>query len=276
MPPSQSPDQTAPQPVQLPKNRPARFRTARTVSALFIREMATTYGRSAGGYLWAIAEPIAGIFLLTLLFSVALRSPSIGTSFPLFYASGFLPFSAFTDISQKVATSVRFSKQLLNYPGVTYMDAVLARFLLNALTQCVVFVLVLGGIIVLYDVDVILDFGSLALGMALVFWLALGIGVLNCFLSSMYPVWERTWSVLTRPLFLISGVIFIFDDIPQPYQDWLWWNPLIHVVGLVRAGVFSSYDVSYVSVLYVMIVGTSCMVVGLLLLRRYYREILLL
>ena len=260
----------------LPQKRPTRFRTSRTVFALFIREMTTTYGRSTGGYLWAIVEPIAGILLLTLLFSLVMRSPSIGTSFPLFYASGYLPFSAFMDVSQKVSTSVRFSKQLLNYPGVTFMDAVLARFLLNALTQAVVFVIVLGGIILLYDLDVILDYKSIALGFLMAMWLAMGIGVLNCYLLSIYPVWERTWSVLTRPLFLISGVIFIFDDIPQPYQDWLWWNPLIHVVGMVRNGVYSSYDASYVSMTYVVAVGGVCMMAGLLLLRRYYRDILLL
>ena len=260
----------------LPQSRPTRFRTSRTIFALFIREMSTTYGRSSGGYLWAVAEPIAGILLLTLLFSVALRSPSIGTNFALFYASGYLPFSAFMDISQKVAKAVRFSKQLLYYPGVTLVDALLARFLLNALTQCVVVVVVLAGIINIYDVDVILDIKSMALSIVLVFWLAFGVGVLNCYLQSMFPVWERIWSVLTRPLFLISGVIFIFDDIPQPYQDWLWWNPLVHPVGMMRNGVFSSYDASYVSVLYVVTVGAICMMAGLLLLRRYYRDILLL
>ena len=47
----------------------------RIVMALMLREMATTYGRSAGGYLWAILEPILGIALLSVIFSLALARP---------------------------------------------------------------------------------------------------------------------------------------------------------------------------------------------------------
>ena len=53
-----------------------RFRTARAVTALVIREMTTTYGRSPGGYLWAVAQPVA---LIVVLISLS----------PLMYASSF-------------------------------------------------------------------------------------------------------------------------------------------------------------------------------------------
>jgi capsular polysaccharide transport system permease protein len=50
---------------QIPKIRPTfRLRlpcAMRTIVALIMREMATSYGRSPGGYIWAIAEPVAGI-----------------------------------------------------------------------------------------------------------------------------------------------------------------------------------------------------------------------
>ena len=45
---------------------------ARTVVALMLREIATTYGRSPGGYVWALADPILGIALLTLVFQHAM------------------------------------------------------------------------------------------------------------------------------------------------------------------------------------------------------------
>ena len=68
------------------------FRFVRTILALILREMSTTYGRSAGGYIWAVLEPAAGIALLAFAFSLALRAPSLGTNFALFYATGYLPF----------------------------------------------------------------------------------------------------------------------------------------------------------------------------------------
>ena len=45
------------------RKRP-RFQMGRTVVALMLREMATTYGRSAGGYAWAILDPVLGVTLL--------------------------------------------------------------------------------------------------------------------------------------------------------------------------------------------------------------------
>ncbi|SIO21106.1 ABC transporter permease [Vannielia litorea] len=257
-----------------PLLRPARFRTGRALAALFIREMSTTYGRNAMGYAWAVLEPVAGIALLSLVFSLAFRAPSLGTNFPLFYASGLLPFLAYLDISQKVALSLRFSRQLLYYPGVTYTDALGARFLLNAVTQLLVAMILLSGIILAFDLAVILDIPHLALGFALATWLALGVGTLNCYLLSSYPAWERTWAILNRPLFIVSCVFFVFDDVPQPYQGWLWFNPLIHCIGLLRAGIYATYDAGYVSLGYVIACGGVPLALGLLFLRRHHRDII--
>lgn len=124
----------------------------RTVVALMLREIATTYGRSAGGYIWALLEPILqAVALLSIIFSMAFREPSLGTNFPLFYATGFLPFTMFNDITNKVAASVRYSRPFLAYPSVTFMDAMVARVILNALTHTTVIGIVLAGIYIAFQ-----------------------------------------------------------------------------------------------------------------------------
>jgi capsular polysaccharide transport system permease protein len=85
--------------------------------------------------------------------------------------------------------------------------------------------------------------------------------------------WQGIWSILTRPLLLLSGVIYLFQTIPQPFRDWLWFNPLIHIVGLMRAGFYPNYDASYVSVHYVALISLIPGVIGFLFLRRYYRNL---
>ncbi|WP_439526083.1 ABC transporter permease [Roseovarius mucosus] len=255
----------------LPRKRTG---TVQTVIALMLREMSATYGRSALGYLWAVLEPVAGIFLLTFIFSLGFKSPSLGTNFPLFFATGILPFMAYMDISNKMSVSLRFSRQLLFYPGVTYTDALIARFILNVMTSIMIAAILLPLIIIIYDVNVIVDMGAIAWGYTLAFALGAGIGTLNCFLLSVFPIWERAWAVLNRPLLLISGVIFLFDTVPLPYRDWMWWNPLIHPIGLVRKGIYSTYDATYVSSVFVMAVSGITLALGLLLLRRYHRDII--
>ncbi|WP_254919265.1 ABC transporter permease [Oceanicola sp. 22II-s10i] len=246
----------------------------RTILALLMREMSTTYGRSIIGYLWAILEPAAGIMLLTFVFSLALRSPPIGTNFAIFYASGMLPFMAWMSIHQRVATAIRFSKPLLFYPGVTYLDAIVARVLLNAITQLMVFLVVMSGIIVFYDLDMILDIPAIALGLLMTLALATGMGTLNCYLMWVSPTWEKIWGVLTRPLVLLSCVLFTFDTVPQPYQNWLWWNPLVHLVGQTRQGVFATYDATYVSPLYVFGISLITFCLGLIFLNSHYRDMI--
>ena len=246
-----------------------RIRTVRTVFALILREMSTTYGRTSLGYLWALLEPVAGVALLTLVFSLTFQSPPLGTNFSLFYASGLLPFLMYTEISAKISTSLRFSQPLLFYPGVTLIDTIFARFILNSMTVVLVFALVIGGIILGARIDVILDLPALILGIAMALSLGLGVGTINCFLQTIFPVYERAWAILNRPMLIISCVVFTFDSVPQIAQDYLWWNPLIHIIGQVRSGIYSTYDGSYVSPGYIFGLSGILFVIGQIFLNRY-------
>ena len=252
-----------------------RYATARTTAALMLREMATSYGRSPGGYIWAILEPVAAIALLSLVFSAAFQSPSLGRSFPLFYAVGFLPFLMFNDLVNKLASALRFSRPLLAYPAVTFMDALLARFVLNLGTHIVVGLIVVGGILVTFETATILRPGPIALAVAMAAVLAFGVGVFNCLMLTAIPVWDRLWQIVSRPLFVVSGIFFILEDVPQPFRDWLWFNPLIHITGEMRRGVYATYEPTWVNPAYVFAIGLVPAVFGLMLLRRHHRELLL-
>ena len=249
-----------------------RFASQRTISALILREMSTTYGRSPGGYLWAILEPALGLTLLVAIFSTGLRTPALGTNFSIFYASGLMPFFTFLVVSNKVGQAVNFSKQLLSYPRVTIIDAVLARFILALLTQLLVSYLIIAAILTTMETRTVVILPAILSAFTMAAALGLGIGLLNAVLMAYYPVWQSTWAVITRPLILLSGVIFLHDRIPEPYREWLSWNPLVHVTGRSRTGFYYSYRGEYVSEVYVYGIALICGAVGLLFLRRYYRD----
>lgn len=259
---------------QRPSRNGPRFRMPRTVVALMLREMATSYGRSAGGYVWAVLEPVLGVALLSVLFSMALRSPGLGSNFPLFYATGYLPFAMFTDLANKTAASIRFSRPFLAYPSVTFLDALLARVVLNALTHVAVIAIVIGGIFLAYQLPGPVDMAGVFEALLLVALLGTGVGTLNCYLMNAFPVWERVWHILTRPLFLISGVIFLYDMMPVRAQDLLWYNPLIHCTGLMRRGFYATYEASYISQAYVVAIALVFLLAGLALLERNHQKLL--
>lgn len=251
-----------------------KLKASRTIIALMLREMVTTYGRSPGGYIWALLEPVAAIALLSVVFSLAFRTPSLGTSFPLFYATGYLPFVLYTDIANKVSRSIGFSRPLLRYPRVTFIDAIVARLLTNVLTHIAVFYVLMFGITQTLNIQIILDIPSIILSLTMATVLGLGVGCLNCFLFPALPAWEQVWTILNRPLFIASGILFAFEDLPPDYREVLWFNPLIHIVGIMRRGFYSTYDATYASPVYVFGIGLAALMFGLIFLRHNSQKIL--
>ncbi len=254
--------------------RARKYRMGRTIAALMLREMATAYGRSPGGYVWEILEPTLALAIMTALFSAFLSTPPVGDSFPLFFATGYLPFMLFNDTANRMATAINFSRPLLAYPAVTFIDAMLARLLLHALTNIIVAFIVFGFIILVLDPTIRLDMNKIALAYALAVALGFGVGALNSYLMTAFPLWERAWQILTRPLFLLSGVFTTYDGLPELGQQVLIWNPLIHIVGITRSGFFINYDAPYASISFVLLIAMPTAVFGLMLLYRHHRTLL--
>ena len=259
--------------AQRPKG--LRFRFFRSFAALTLREMTTTYGRSPGGYAWAVLEPVAGIAVLSIVFSFVMRAPSLGTNFIYFFSGGVLLFTLYGSASNAAASSVRFSQALLEYPAVSFIDALLARFVLNAMTQLLVMFIVIAGIILIYDLQPILRWPALFQAIAMTLALSFGLGTVNCYLTTSYPLWERIWAVLNRPMFFISGVMFVPEDLPWKVRDYLMWNPLMHATSEMRKGMFVTYDAVHVSPLYVFTLSLGLTMLGLLLLRRHHKDLVL-
>ena len=251
-----------------------RFAAPRAILALILREMSARYGKNPGGYIWAILEPLGVIIVLSVGFSIVQRSPSLGTNFLLFYATGFIPFNLFQSLQKVVSRAIVYSRPLLKYPVVTWVDAILARFILNTVTGLLVAYILLSGIIFYADLNVILTIDAIAWSFFLAMLLGLGVGALNCAIIGLFPTWEIIWSVATRPLFIISGIFFMYEDMPPAVQAVLWYNPLLHVTGLMRVGFYPTYAPNYVSILYVLTLSLIVLVMGLVLIGRYYQDFL--
>jgi capsular polysaccharide transport system permease protein len=261
-------------PAQRPIARPRSFAAARAIGALMLREIGSSYGRSPGGYAWAIVEPVAGIAVLTYASAMMFSHPPIGRSFELFYATGMLPFLMFTMIANRVGTALLFSRPLLVYPAVTFADAILARFFVTLLTELLVFVLVIAGLVAIYDTGSDIHPAVIAQSLGLTAFFALAVGTANAYLFLRWHLWHVLWAVISRPLFVISGVFFLFGAVPDPIRGYLWYNPIIHVIGLLRAGFYPTYSAAYASSLYVLFVSLVLFGAGMAALSRHAKWLL--
>ncbi|MDB4558952.1 ABC transporter permease [Amylibacter sp.] len=243
------------------------FQTLRVIAALLLREITTTFGRSSLGYLWAVLEPIGIIIVFTLAFSIIFKEPPLGATFPLFYATGYIPFGMYNAGHTKISVAIAQNKALLFYPSVTYTDVILGRFLLISITEVTVALVVFSGLLVYTGTTEVASFLYIfmALGMALL--IGTSVGLMNATLFEIFPSWRNIWKILSRPMFFISAVFYLFDSLPDYIQSILWWNPLVHIIGTLRVGFYPEYEGDYISWLYVVMLSLGLMTIGLVNLR---------
>lgn len=246
-----------------------RHRRLRILAAMILREMTTRYGRSAGGYIWAILEPVAFIAMFSIIFSQITRDPALGRSFPLFFATGVITFSFYRNIADVTSGAFTFNKPLLTYPPINILDAVLARYILQILTLSVVSIIVFSGIYATSGVSIDVNLITVCVSFSIASLMGLAVGTLNCTLFVFFPTWERIFSLINRPLFIISGIFFTPEMLPTVIREVILINPLAHLIGLTRRGFYPTYEADYVS--WPLIIATPMIVlaVGLILLRRH-------
>lgn len=90
--------------------------------------------------------------------------------------------------------------------------------------------------------------------------------MLNCAFFAIFPVWRPLWGVTSRLLFLASGVLFLPRDLPSNIQILLAWNPLIHVLSLLRESLYHGYAPLYQAPFFVALSSLILATIGLALI----------
>lgn len=235
--------------------------------ALLIREFITGYGRSPLSVLWAVAEPVIGIALLTVVFSQISSVAPMGSSYPLFYATGYLPYLFFTSIQTKAMNGLKLSKSTMSHAKITFVDVIFVKVLLQALIMTCVLIVVYGGVWWIYQPPERMDVSLMGVFLLMATFVGTGIGVMNAGIAVIFKPWEKVWGLLMRPLFLVSGVFYPFSAMPPSLQDILWWNPVLHLVGMNRQAVYQGYESGYISLMFLLLVGILSSMIGFSLLR---------
>jgi len=213
----------------------------RVVTALVIREMSTRFGKNPGGYLWALLEPIAYIAFMSLIFMAIAHKPALGTSFPLFFASGFVCFQFYAAMAGYLNSAVNANRPLLSYPNVAPIDTISARFSLQFCTTCVVAICIIAPLIMQLKTTPTIRLSPILTAISLGSLIALGLALANNVLFQRFPLYDKIFGIVSRPLFLISGIFYLPDSLPPVARDAILINPIAHLVMLFRTGLYPEY-----------------------------------
>jgi capsular polysaccharide transport system permease protein len=241
------------------------------IYALLLRELSSRFGKSRGGFVWVLVEPLAHLLVPVVMFGFIRQALVPGVEFPVFLVYGFMPFLLFKAICLQIVDGVNAGQGLLSYRQVLLMDVFVAKALAHAVIQAMVFILVLAGLAMLgYDVLPPRPV-ELAGVLLLTVVLAFGLGVVFAAIASLVPDARAVIHVMFMPLYFVSGILFPVTRFSDEWVRLLAINPVLHLVELSRVmGVDGYQPMKYLSVTYPVALALVATVIGLMLYRLRY------
>jgi capsular polysaccharide transport system permease protein len=240
------------------------------IYALLLRELSSRFGKSRGGFLWVLVEPIAHLLVPILIIGFLRQAMVPGVEYPVFLVYGFLPFLLFKAICLQIVDGAN-AGGVLSYRQVLLMDVFLTKAMAHAIIEAVVFVLVLTGLALL-GFSVLPQRPVELVGVLLLtVLLAFGLGLLFAAISSIIPDMRAVIKILFLPLYFISGILIPVTRFPDGWAQWMAINPVLHVVELSRLSGLGAYQpTQYLSLGYVVALALVSTTVGLMLYRLRY------
>lgn len=244
------------------------FTNTRTVwLALFLREALDRFFGSRVGWAWLFVEPALHMAFMYFVFTVIRQRKLGGIDSGMWIILGMLAFFLFRRTGVQALHALDCNRAFFAFRQVRPFDVTFARASVEAFSMFLIscFILAVAGLL---GRDVVPDNFLTVLTAAAGLWLfGLGYGMVTSVCMRLVQESGHIFQILMMPLYMISGVMIPITVIPQPYRDWLLWNPILHGLELVRIGFFSDYHTVDVSFGYLYLWALISIALGLLLYR---------
>jgi len=217
------------------------------VYALFFRELKTRFGANRHlGYIWVVGEPMSVVMTITLIVTVIREyhhqvMPQ-GISIFMFLLSGIVPYFMFRSIVTQLMHGIGANLALFSYKPVKPIHVFIARTLLEFCIYFVIFVCVLFIAGWFFRIDVF-PRHILEVCFSVLLLLCSGFALGLCF-AIIWHFFEPLRTLLNYfsiIFYWTSGVIFPTWLMPRPLLDIFYYNPLLHIMELLRYNFFENY-----------------------------------
>jgi capsular polysaccharide transport system permease protein len=225
----------------------------RVVWALIMRELITRFGRENLGVLWLVAEPMLFTIGVATLWSAS--GLNHGSNIPIvaFAVTGYSSVLMWRNAASHCADSVEANKNLLHHRGVTILDTILARMVLEISGATCSFIVLSVFFIYIGWMAPPVDALLVVCGWLMLAWFGASLALLIGAGVAFSRVVERIWWPAAYLLFPMSGAAFMVEWLPRKLQTLVMYLPMVHGVELLRQGYFGNvvrthYDVGYMAI----------------------------
>jgi lipopolysaccharide transport system permease protein len=239
------------------------------------REFQLKYRYSILGSFWTVVNPLAMIFVYTVIFSEIMqaRLPGIESrfSYSIYLCAGILTWGLFVEIvsrSQNIFIDNANLLKKLNFPRLTLPVVIVLSALLNfavIFSLFTVFLLISGnfpGWIYLALFPVLLIQIAFSIGLGII------VGVLNVFFRDV----GQFFSIILQFWFWLTPIVYSVNVLPANLQGYLSYNPLVPLIACYQSILTRGVLPEWNSLLPISLISIGLCVFGLRLFRKRVGE----
>ncbi|WP_246660323.1 ABC transporter permease [Rhizobium sp. FKL33] len=246
----------------------------RVIVGLIFREAANRFGASPLAYAWTIVEPavLVGILLLARLYFKNMN-PAFGESSVMFLLTGIVAFRAVRAVINNGGRAILANRNLFEFGLVKPLDTVIARCVVEFVIWIVILTVFFTSVARILQTEIITDFQGFVLSMLLILFFCLSMAMFNATVGALVPIWRSLWKMMSMPLMMTSGVIFVPASMPPEFLQIIIWNPFLHCVEGLRSHSYLDY-ISVYSPYYLLGFSTVLLLFSLAMERLFRKEII--
>lgn len=227
---------------------------------LVIKGIKLKYRRSYLGMIWSLLEPLLMTIVLTVIFGTLFNNND--PTYPLYILCGRLLYTYFSQATNVSLRSIRANASMIKkveVPKVLYVLSVLIyNFIIFLISLIVLF-----GVAIVVKVYPTLNILMIWLPLVLLFFLALGIGLLLATIGVFFKDMEYLWSIIMTIIMYASAVFYYPERMLGSDIGWiLQFNPLYQIIDMFRCCIFgeplSTFGVCYAIVFTLLSVVIGC------------------
>lgn len=235
--------------------------------ALMLRDIKSRFMGSAWGYILSICWPLTHIAILLIIHSVFRRIQPYGESAAVWYATGIVPFMAFSYTLRFIVLGLLQNAPLLGFPNVKIFDIILARIIIEILSVGILFFVITT---ILWAVghsfipnDPIIAF----LAISLAFSTGASFGILFAILSRISAAWSIISVLFVLILWVTSGIFFVPFFLPDYFARILYLLPTVQIITIFRSSYYEGYGAELIDIPYVALFSLCTLAISLTLER---------
>ncbi len=217
------------------------------VSALVYRELKTRISLVRFGFFGVLLQPLGTLTIFLLIFGF-IRQRGVGgldVSFvPIFLICGIILYTLFFEIIIRSINAIEANKALFFYRQVKPIDTILARVYVETGLFAFLFIIVTCAIFLIFEIFTLDDLPLIFANYIILALTSFGLGTFFMVAGHRYPLIKLFVTLIQRPLFLTSGIFFSLENIPQRFQPFISWNPILQAIEMTRHGFNEDYIIN--------------------------------